>query len=516
MILKLPSYRINFRIETILISIILVVAAVFRLYKIDQYMRFLGDEGRDALAVLHIIRDFHLPLIGPATSVGNMYLGPLYYYMMLLPMGITNLNPVAAAVMVALLSVATVYLLYYAGKIMFSPFVGVAAASLYAIAYLPVAMARSSWNPYPMPFFALLVIISIYKLTETKNPKWVVLTGITFAFVLQMHLLGLILMPLIVLYWIYSLYVFYKAQRLKGFLLYSGLSMILFLVLMSPLALFDVRHDYLNARAFQAYFLHRDTTLNLNPFNTISRMWDTMANLYVARFLTYGYPALGVVLAIIIPILTVLFTVLRFRDQKVVRGVLLLGLWFVIGIVGMSLVKSHIYDHYFGYMMPVIYLIFAFVLWQITLLGKLYYIPAITCLVLILLLYLATSPLTDIPGRQLQRTQTIAKFIIDQSGGRPYNFALISRNNYADGYKFYLEYLQHPFTVIDPQHLQNTQTDQLFVACEDEVCQPINNDRFDIAAFGWSKIDQVMEVGSVKVFKLVKVPPPQQDGKAKI
>ncbi len=82
---------------TLLIILILLVSAFLRLYQIDQYMTFLGDEGRDALIVKDLVVNFNLPFIGPPTSVGNIYLGPLYYYMMAVAMFIGGLSPVSAA-----------------------------------------------------------------------------------------------------------------------------------------------------------------------------------------------------------------------------------------------------------------------------------------------------------------------------------------------------------------------------------------------------------------------------------
>src|SRR3989344_7457131 len=73
---------------------IILLAAFFRFYRLPEYMTFLGDEGRDALMIRRILVEHDLPLIGPTTSIGNIYLGPLYYYMMAVPMAIFWLNPV--------------------------------------------------------------------------------------------------------------------------------------------------------------------------------------------------------------------------------------------------------------------------------------------------------------------------------------------------------------------------------------------------------------------------------------
>src|SRR3989344_5419097 len=109
---------------------VLALAAFLRLYKIEGYMTFLGDEGRDAIIVKNMIDSFHFPAIGPPTSLGNIYLGPLYYYMMLPLMFLTNFNPVSASVMVAMIGVATVFLVYYLGKNWFGREAGLFSAYL--------------------------------------------------------------------------------------------------------------------------------------------------------------------------------------------------------------------------------------------------------------------------------------------------------------------------------------------------------------------------------------------------
>src|SRR5260221_1941213 len=68
--------------EFYILAIILLVAAFCRLYRISDYLTFLGDEGRDAIIVRRLLVEGHPPLIGTSTSIGQMYLGPFYYYMM--------------------------------------------------------------------------------------------------------------------------------------------------------------------------------------------------------------------------------------------------------------------------------------------------------------------------------------------------------------------------------------------------------------------------------------------------
>ena len=96
----------------ILLIAILVIATGFRLYRVRDYLVFLGDEGRDALVWKRMIVDHKFTLLGPTASVGGFYLGPIYYYLTLPFVWIWGLDPVGPVYFVAILGIATVYLVY--------------------------------------------------------------------------------------------------------------------------------------------------------------------------------------------------------------------------------------------------------------------------------------------------------------------------------------------------------------------------------------------------------------------
>src|SRR5258708_28233079 len=121
--------------KTSLLLGILIIAAFLRLYKIGDYMTFLGDEGRDVLVVYNILHG-KFTLLGPTSSVGGFFLGPLYYYLMAPFLWLFNYDPVGPAVMVALFGTVTVYLVYKIGSEFFNERAGIIAAILYAISPL--------------------------------------------------------------------------------------------------------------------------------------------------------------------------------------------------------------------------------------------------------------------------------------------------------------------------------------------------------------------------------------------
>src|SRR5438477_3677172 len=101
--------------RNILLIFILIFASFLRLYKIADYMTFLGDEGRDVLVVYNILHG-HFTLLGPTSSVGGFFLGPIYYYFMAPFLWLFGYSPVGPAVMIGLLGVVTVWLIYVVAK----------------------------------------------------------------------------------------------------------------------------------------------------------------------------------------------------------------------------------------------------------------------------------------------------------------------------------------------------------------------------------------------------------------
>ncbi len=481
---------------------VLVLAAFFRFYKIDQYMIFLGDEGRDAEVVKAMVDVRHFPLIGPPTSVGNIYLGPLYYYMMFLSMVFFGLSPVAPSIMVAMIGVLTVALIYYLGKNFFSRKSGLIAAFLYAISPVTISYSNFSWNPNPLPFFALLSVFGLYKIHKSGNFFWLILTAISLAASLQMHYLALILIPIIVILFNDVLYKWHQKKLHKNLILGVVLSLAAFLILMSPLFWFDLRHDFLNLKG-ALYLFFATNTLKGNIFYNLAKIPQLFNYNLIGRYIAGQNTYLELVISILI-----LFSIIRMIYKRVTERILdwpvmALGVWLFVGLIGVSFYQAEVYDHYLGFLNPVPFLLLGSIA-SIKLQKKYQNIFNIFLLVLVLTLALVNlqkNPLLVPAQNQLKKTQLIAKFIIEKSGRQDFNFALIAKSNYDSAYQFYLDLYGHK-----PKQVPKDKTGQLFVVCEDQVCDPTHSAKYEVAAFGYSKINWMVEYKGVKIYRLVPNP----------
>lgn len=477
---------------------VLVLATFLRFYRLSEYMTFLGDEGRDAIIVKNILVDHHFPLIGPPTSVGNIYLGPLYYYMMAVPMAIFWLNPVAAAGMNALLGVATVAFIYYLGKIWFNRLAGLTAAYLYAISTVTIIYSRSSWNPNPAPLFALTAIFGLYKLHSTGNFLWLALTGLAVGGALHMHYLAAILLLVAGVLWLYEV-IYKKSMKLKIRNLISGTlaGIFSFIFVMSPLVWFDLRHNFLNYRAIKE-LLGAGSAVKSDVFTNISKIPDLYSYNLIGRYLASENLILIIVLSLLI-IIVVLYKLSWSNYPKIA-----LAVWLIVGLLGLSFYQQNIYDHYLGFLNPVPFLLLgSTTLFAEALVSKkwLGYGAVGVLMVFLTVVNIQNNPLGRSPNNQLKRTQEVARFVIDKSEGKEFNFALIAKSNYDSAYQFYLDLYGSK-----PKQVPFYKTAQLFVVCEDAVCDPTHSPKYEVAAFGWSKIEWEKEYYGVKIYKLVSNP----------
>ena len=149
--------------KNLLLIIILLIAAFLRLYRIGDYMEYLGDQGRDITIIRDFLKNGNLFFIGPQTSIGNMYLGPYFYYLITPSLWLANYSPVGPAIFIALLGIATVFLIYFVCQRWFNRKIGFIAAFLFAISPVVIRYSNFIWNPNIMPFFALLFIFLFFE-----------------------------------------------------------------------------------------------------------------------------------------------------------------------------------------------------------------------------------------------------------------------------------------------------------------------------------------------------------------
>jgi len=513
------------RKENLLMICILITAACLRLFRIRDYLTFLGDEGRDVLVVYQMLQG-DITLLGPTASVGGFFLGPMYYYLMTPFLWLFGYDPVGPAVMVALMGVATVWLVYWITSQWFSTRAGIIAASLYAISPLVIAYSRSSWNPNPMPLFTLLFLWSVYQgvrllVNGVVSWKWWIGAGFLFGILIQLHYLALFIAVIAGVYIILS-FLLLRTTTISRYLVNTAQSIGYtfggFLITFAPFILFEIRHGFLNTmNIIRFIFTSEETGANMQFISTV---WDVL-------FRTFGRVALyfpqqdhmnryGELLVSAWWVLVFLtlcgsgwYVIRRLqstsRDTRL--AMILLCVWIVVGVGLFGLYRKPIYDYYLGFLFPVPFMMIGYLIDRLAAGSVITKSIGWFLFSMIFLINLSGIPFQYEPNRQLNQVETIARTVYDMAEGKPYNFALLSGGNSDHAYRFFLTKWGNPPVIIqndavDPD--RSTVTDQLIVVCESLPCAPLGNSLWEIAGFGRAEIAEKKEIIVVEVYKLVR------------
>lgn len=466
----------KYKIDIAVVLLILFVAAFLRFYKIREFIIFLGDEGRDALVVKRMIVDHKFTLLGPTASVGGFYLGPIYYYFMIPFLWLANFDPVGPAVMVALFGIATVGLLYWAVRNWFDSTTATIAALLYATSPGIVSASRTSWNPNIMPFFSLLSVFALTQAISQKKPAYFVLAGIAYGIAIQSHYLGLILGPILAVATIVNC-------RPKAWIKPAILEFFGFLIGSSMFLIFELRHNFPNTRNVIEFIGRGGNTTGPRSWNIFWLFVEMLRRTYesvlpmiddLTKVLLYGS---------LIGFIAFVLAKRRLKEPLSV-GVKTVFVWIIVGAFGIGAYKGQLYPHYFGFLFPIPFILMATTLGAFAKITKTKLLAIVVALALVTI-NLKYEKVWGQGSNLIDQTKNVAVAVIEMSGKKPFNFALIAEGNSDHAYRYFLEILGQK-----PKALEEEVTEQLIVVCEipEKPCEPRGHPLWEIAGFGQAEI----------------------------
>lgn len=431
--------------EKIFFLSILFLGSFLRLYRLPDTMQFLGDQGRDALIARGILIDHDPAFIGPVTSVGNMYLGPFYYYFMVLPLLLTYPSPIGPAYAVAFVGILTLAFIYILGRDMVGKRAAMIAMLLYALSPVVITGVRFSWNPNIVPFFSLIALWAVWKTTQ-KQPKYWILVGICAALLFQLHYIALILIGCLGLIWIIQFGMQLRIRNFQPHFIQSTLWAIgIFALSLLPLLIFDTKHDWLNTRAFAQFFF--PTTGGESHFRSFSDPTGvavsllSMAARVIGEYFGIIAHTLGQKIVIVLGMSYFLIKAYLHTEPRRVQSARMLLLWMAgISVLFLALYKASVFDHYLGFTFPIIFLLLGYVgasVWRSIFLRPLLIGAIIVCSIMSIVHYPGTQQLGSTVALFDRSSQEIAKHIPE---GVSYNFLSYSptRDLQAMNYRYFV------------------------------------------------------------------------------
>lgn len=241
---EVKSHPINY----FLLLIILIGALFVRVYRANDLLGFYFDQGRDALVIWRLWHDGKFFLIGPVTGLAGIFLGPLYYYIIAPIYLLSGGSPILPAVFLGFSAALANFFLYYLGWKFHSRPAGIIAATIGAFSYFIVLSGRWLSNPTLILLTSVLLLLSMWKVINTKNQKWWIGIAILVGASLQFESASAVFyIPMVVVFagWLGLRRIFLKESGLLPSKKIFLVSLAVFLVTLLPQILFNFRHDNL-------------------------------------------------------------------------------------------------------------------------------------------------------------------------------------------------------------------------------------------------------------------------------
>lgn len=426
---------------------------------------FLSDQGRDAIIVKNIATLKHFPAIGASSSVGQVYLGPFYYYLIAPFLLLFNFDPVGLAYGAAFLSVVGIILSYLIVAKEFDKLTAVFFLLLVSFSFVNIESSRFSWNPNLLPFLSFLTLYFFYQTTKTNKLIYAILLGAFFSFSTQLHYLAFFLFLPIVLT------ILTKQLSIVQLLNYL-ITFFSFLFFSLPLLIFDLRHQFLNTKNFLKLFSQQQI---VSPQNNT-----------VAIFLFFG---LIIFLVFLKKIKQNNFVILNFLN-------------ILLFLLAFSFLSAPPHPHYFGPIYLSLFLIIAYILVSLKkLLKKIVWVIGI---IIFFLFYIVANVkdyyfLYQKGGNQIAHSKKVAEFLAQKIDNKPFNIATWPVEFTEDNYVYFLE-----LKGLMPADRKKIEiTDQMFILCNKEPCQVTNSPSWNISMFGPAKIDKIWGVEGIKIYRLI-------------
>ena len=327
------------------VLLVLLVALFVRVYRVDQILAFHYDQGRDALVIWDLINKGKLFLIGPVTGIAGIFRGPFYYYLMAPFYFLGKGSPIWPSVFLAITSVFGLGLMYYLAKKVGGTVSGIIALILGGFSFEIIYASRWLSNPTPMLFLSMILVWSLFMISEGKKKFWWVVAGV----------LGLSLFHFGAaseLFYFPAVAIFAVWQRKnlpdkKTFWISVGV----FILTVLPLALFDVRHGGILGGNIKG-FLGESGAFSLPPWRFVADRFALLATYFSQLIFHHVYEKESIFLFALF--LSFVYSLSRFLVNDKFKIILLLFLSPVIGLIFFQGNYGNFYQYYLtGY-----YLIF--------------------------------------------------------------------------------------------------------------------------------------------------------------
>jgi len=225
-----------------LFFLILLLGFFFRAFNALEYFQYGHDQDLAGWFVRDVVDNNHIRLIGQETSTKGIYIGPLYYYMLVPFYMLFGMDPAGGVVLITLLGMFSIISVYWVFKKIFTEKEGLIASFIYAISFYMIFNDREVVPTMPVVIWTVWLFYALDLLLKGKQKMGFLISGILIGLIWHLNVALVLLLPLL------PVSVFISKSKFKISSTYKGI--ISALILIVPLVAFELRHGFPQVKGF--------------------------------------------------------------------------------------------------------------------------------------------------------------------------------------------------------------------------------------------------------------------------
>lgn len=238
---KIKKYKFS-----IFLILIILIAIFFRTYQAVERFEFAHDSDLYSWIVKDIVVNHHFRLIGQLTSAPGIFIGALFYYLLVPFFLLSKMDPLGGVVLTIIIGVLNVISYYFVLSKLFNKKVGLIGAYLYSTLLVTVNFDRWLVPTILTPLWSIWYLYILIQITR-KNYRILPLLGILIGLIWHIHIA---LIPILL-----SLPAAFLISKKLPSLKQLILTFITFLITSLPLILFEIRHNFSQTTSLLENFL---------------------------------------------------------------------------------------------------------------------------------------------------------------------------------------------------------------------------------------------------------------------
>lgn len=323
----------------IILILILVLGLFLRIYKAKELFLYSHDQDLAGWIIKDILVNKHPRLIGQETSTQGIFIGPLFYYLLIPFYLVFNMDPIGGVFLVTLLGLFAIFSFYFVFSKLFNQKAGLVAAFLYAVSFYTVFNDREVVPTMPVIVWSAWFFYGINLLLKGKQKAGFILLGVLIGLIWHINATLVLLIPIIPI----SQYLSKKKLDLKAVI--QGVFLLTIISL--PLILFELRHNFRQLRA-----LH--LALTTQQYAIVSGHEKFVRTLHLASKNVSGFiwgPLVNISFETVLYALLALFVALALKGILSKKWAIVMSLWIVIYLLFFSLYSKILSEYYLNGMM---------------------------------------------------------------------------------------------------------------------------------------------------------------------